>query len=120
MKLTAQRIEQLNALGFEWARKKVSKTFEERVEELKAFKTKHGHLNVQRGTDQNLYDFCVNTRSSYRHPGKTGRMKLDDERVESLNSIGFIWELSDAKTSVPEQENPLPEVEHQTAEEVHE
>ena len=54
MKLTDQRIEQLDALGFEWAVNNVVNTFGERVEELKAFKTMpHSHLNVQHGTDPN-------------------------------------------------------------------
>ena len=99
--------------------KRVFKTFEERVEDLKAFKAKHGHFNVRRGEDQSLYAFCANVRSSYRNPGKSGPMKLNEERIERLNSIDFPWELSDKKTSVPEEENHDPEIEQQSAEEDH-
>ena len=46
--LTKDRIDQLDAMGFEWNLGKPSKTLEERIEQLKNFKEKHGHVRVPR------------------------------------------------------------------------
>ena len=39
------------------------KSFEERIEELAAFKEKHGHVRVVVKHDKSLAKFCVNMRS---------------------------------------------------------
>ena len=90
-KLTEERIASLDALGFEWAakeRKRVS--FLQRLEDLKAYKLKHGHLNVKRDDDPSLYNFCTNIRDARNNPSGN-KMKVTEERIASLDALGFDW-----------------------------
>ena len=64
------------------------KSFFARVDELKAYKEKHGHLNVRPKDDQSLYNFCGHVRQA--RIGK-GTYRLDDGRVSALEAIGFDW-----------------------------
>jgi len=50
--ITEDRIKALDELGFEW--KDAPKSFEERREELDAFKEKHGHVCVTVKHDKSL------------------------------------------------------------------
>ena len=64
-KLTEEDIASLDALGFEWApQSKMIKPFEERVEELAAYKAKHGHPKVKKSEDKSLYEFCHTVREA--------------------------------------------------------
>ena len=66
-KLTEERIAELDALGFEWApRNRKEAQFQQRLEELKAYKAEHGHLNVKKSEDKSLARFCINIRSARR------------------------------------------------------
>jgi hypothetical protein len=51
--------------------------FFSRVEELKAYKKEHGHLNVHLKEDRRLYDFCNNVM--YSRKGK-GSYRLDEDQ----------------------------------------
>jgi hypothetical protein len=44
----------------------VRKSFLSRVDELKAYKMEHGHLNMRPKEDMSLYNFCYNLRYSQR------------------------------------------------------
>ena len=95
--LTDDRIAALDAIGFDWKLEAgVSSTaasqddrFFARVDELKAYKQKHGHLNVVKKENQSLYGFCCNMRKARK--GK-GTYKLDDGRIAALDAIGFNWD----------------------------
>ncbi|SMQ86975.1 Superfamily II DNA or RNA helicase [Bacillus sp. OV166] len=91
--LSQERVERLNELGFVWGRgdlKKINleEQWEEKYQELLAFKEKHGHCSVPQGFKENpsLASWISNQRTYY----KTGT--LSQERVERLNELGFIWE----------------------------
>ena len=56
--VTEIRITSLDALGFEW--NSGTKSFEQRIVDLQAFKEKHGHVNVKRSEDKSLYNVCNN------------------------------------------------------------
>lgn len=71
-------------------KKRIVVQFEARIQQLKAFKEKHGHLLVKARHDKNLHTFCNNVRNSRRKPGRVG-IKLTDERIKSLDDIGFEW-----------------------------
>ncbi|KAL7538798.1 hypothetical protein ACHAXR_012392 [Thalassiosira sp. AJA248-18] len=99
MKLTNERISSLDAIGFDWKLDDdsgVCKKFSDRVAGLKAYKEKHGHVNVRIKDDKSLYNFCKNIRQARKHMGESGVMKLTNERISSLDSIGFDWKLDDA------------------------
>ena len=66
------------------------------MEELRAYKEKHGHLNVRSKDDKSLYDFCNNLRQARK--GK-GPYKLDETRIAALDAIGFNWDPLELKMS---------------------
>ena len=57
------------------------KSFEERLEELKAFKTKHGHVRVTAKHDKILHSFCAKMRSA---PRGAGIMTITEDRIKAL------------------------------------
>jgi hypothetical protein len=64
-----------------------------RVEELKAHKEKHGHLNIRKKENRSLYDFCRHMREARRAiiSGKGSHRKLTEDRIAALDAIGFNW-----------------------------
>jgi hypothetical protein len=95
-KLTDDRIAALDAIGFNWnpgtsstAATKDDKFFG-RVDELRAYKDKHGHLNVSHKVDPRLYHFCCDMRAARK--GKKGSYRLDETRITALDAIGFNWD----------------------------
>ena len=78
------------------------KSFFARVDELKAYKKKHGHLNIRQKEDISPYNFCYNLRGT-RRAIITGKGKihysLDDSRIAALDAIGFDWNLRDGVSS---------------------
>ena len=77
------------------------KSFFARVDELKAYKKKHGHLNIRQKEDISPYNFCNNMRQARRAIilGKGTRRKLTYDRISALDAIGFDWEVG-ASSSV--------------------
>ena len=69
---------------------KTRKTFEQRIEDLEAYKEKHGHTNVKEREDKSLYGFCYNMRYSRNNPVNPS-MTLTDNRIASLEALGFEW-----------------------------
>ena len=69
------------------------KTFEDRFEELKAYKAKHGKMNVtleMKEENAVLYNFCQRMRRARAEPEK-GKFNLTTERIALIDSIGFSW-----------------------------
>ena len=56
MVLNDDRIASLDALGFAWTAREhvVKKSFEQRMDDLRAYKEKHGHVNVKKSDDKSL------------------------------------------------------------------
>jgi hypothetical protein len=98
--LGEDRVAALDAIGFEWGKSAggstVRKSFFERVEELSAYKEKHGHLDVSRKEDLSLYNFCRDVRKARQ--GK-GNYRLDDGRIAALDATGFDWKLEAGASS---------------------
>jgi hypothetical protein len=71
------------------------KDFFDRVDELKAYKEKHGHLHVHHKEDQSLYHFCGQTRFARRAliSRKGTARKLTEYQIAALDAIGFDWNL---------------------------
>ena len=93
------------------------RNFFDRVDELRAYKEKHGHLNVREKEDQSLYGFCSNVRKSRRAiiSGKRRKrtpIKLTEDRIAALDAIGFDWKLIGARSTevklMMEQEDAVP------------
>jgi hypothetical protein len=91
-KLTIENISRLNALGFNWTTHEyVTRSFDERIEDLEKYKQTHGHLSLKRLEDISLYRFCLGVRDSLLHDEKDGKRKLTVERIARLDDIGFEW-----------------------------
>ena len=86
------RIASLDALGFDWSLdSRISiKSFDQRIADLRAYKENNGHIKVKKSDDKSLYDFCNHIRNARNNPEKS-IMTLTDERIASLNALGFEW-----------------------------
>ena len=85
-------------MGFEWTLKKqIDKSFEQRIENLRAYKEKHGHVNVKKREDESLYCFCIQMRRARNNPEKSN-MLINEERIASLDALGFDWSTSSDKS----------------------
>lgn len=94
-KVTEGQLKALDDLGFIWNPTKEEggeKTFEYRIEQLKKFKAKNGHLRVTVKHDKNLSYFCSNIRAARRHAGRKRILKVTKERIKALDDLGFAWE----------------------------
>ena len=94
--ISEDRIEKLDALGFNWESglkaPYVTKTFDEKLNDLKEYKAEHGHAaEVDRNTDKKLHAFCAAARHANKYPGKFGTIKLTAARIAALSNIGFDW-----------------------------
>jgi len=88
-KLAADRAERLNRVGLVW---NIDEHYwEQKFEELLAFKEAHGHFNVPEGYKPNpaLANWVSNTRQN----SKTGKLAAD--REERLNCVGFVWNVDE-------------------------
>jgi hypothetical protein len=90
--LTNEQIAAFNALDFDWTtQENVTRSFDERINDLKEYKQKHGHVNMKRLEDISLYQFCLGIRHSLLHVEKDGKRKLMEERMGKLDALGFKW-----------------------------
>ena len=92
MVLNDDRIASLDALGFDWTAREhvVKKSFEERMDDLRAYKEKHGHINVKKKEDKSLYQFCSRSKYARNNPEKSSKL-ISDDRIASLDALGFDW-----------------------------
>ena len=107
--LTRERIDMLNAIGFSWVMRTMKDgtagdPWNERMEELKAYKAEHGTCNVPTRYPQNpaLGVWVGTQRTAYRFyqkakeegtPIASGYAGMDDERVQKLTELGFTWSI---------------------------
>jgi hypothetical protein len=79
-----------------------SKTFDERLEDLKAFKIKHGNCHVSRNDSMyySLGSWCHNMRISFRTTRKLDGQDvpvLSQDKIDALNEVGFDWTIKEAR-----------------------
>ena len=84
-KLTPERIERLNALGFVWDI--MSEQWEEGFTKLQKFKEIEGHCRVP--GNYKLSDFSL---ARWVYSQRKNKDNLSSERFERLNSLGFSWD----------------------------
>ncbi len=85
--LPLDRVTRLDQLGFVWDPQAM--IWEEKFAKLVAFKKTYGNCNVPIGwkSDPALGRWCSNQRSKYTSN------QLPPERVDSLERLGFVWDL---------------------------
>ena len=71
-------------------KRRENKSFEQRIEDLRAYKEKHGHVNVKKNDDKSLYEFCVKIKCARSNP-EAGRRNLTTKDIASLDALGFDW-----------------------------
>jgi hypothetical protein len=84
-KLTKERLEKLNSIGFDWGEQQCD--WDERFRQLMEYKEAIGDCRVPRTFSQNpqLGHWVQNQRQANKD------QKLTKERLENLKSIGFDW-----------------------------
>ena len=92
--LEQDRIDRLSSIGFKWALKGKDTPWDTRFDELVQYKAKHGDCNVPKESGK-LGLWIYNQRKVY----KDG--KLEQGRIDRLNSTGFKWALKEAAPIVP-------------------
>ena len=88
--LTNEQIAVFDALDFVWT-SHVTRSFDERINDLREYKQKHGHINVKIHEDSSLYQFCLEVRHLLKQYEKDGKRKLTEERMGKLDALGFKW-----------------------------
>ena len=100
MKLTTDGIAALDAIGFDWNPRQKQISFIDRVEALREYKEKNGHISVREKDDRSLYKWCSDFRSARRNP-ETCKRKVTADRIAALDAIGFDWRLSKSDLRPP-------------------
>jgi hypothetical protein len=88
-RMSPERIQLLNSIGFQWQVGPEQNTFEFRMVQLATFQGQQGHCNVPQKLAEpaGLGEFVLRVRRLYRQG------KLPQERVEALEALGFQWSL---------------------------
>jgi hypothetical protein len=89
--LAAERVAQLDEVGFEW--QPWDSDWHARLQELRAFREEHGHCLVPQRFKENeaLGNWVKHQRLHARGEGR-----LSDEQVRLLEAEGFVWEPREA------------------------
>ena len=69
--------------------------WEDRLAQLRDFKSKHGHVDVPRSyvKDPSLATFVCNQRQSYKRMIEAKGPSLNNQRMQQLEALGFKWVL---------------------------
>ncbi|KAL7505829.1 hypothetical protein ACHAXN_003267 [Cyclotella atomus] len=99
--MTNEKIEELNKLGFTWDVRESHTSWEERFEELKAYKRENGHANVPKVYSKNpSLGYWVNEqRFQYRRLQKKKSSYMTEDKIKALNSLDFKWSLRETNGS---------------------
>jgi hypothetical protein len=91
--MTGDRVAILEEAGFVWDSQAAS--WEERLEELKAFRKTQRHCNVPTGYSENisLGNWVKRQRRQYMFLNEGRKSNMTTQRIHDLESIGFEWKL---------------------------
>ncbi len=92
-KLSEDRIQRLNQIGFLWDI--LDALWEEKFAELLAYNKINGHCKVPvKGSENPQLGSWVDRQRTFRKKGK-----LSENRIQRLDEIGFVWELKSGRRS---------------------
>jgi hypothetical protein len=91
--MTEERVKILEEAGFVWDSQAAS--WQERLEELKAFRKTQRHCNVPTGYIENipLVNWVKCQRRQYLFLKEGRKSNMTTQRIDDLESIGFEWQL---------------------------
>lgn len=87
------RLQRLESVGFRWAKRKGQVSWNEKFEELKAYKKKHGNCHVPTKYKENtaLGRWVSTQRAEYKKYCDGEKTNMTDEKIRRLEGIGFAW-----------------------------
>ena len=97
--MTRERIDQLNEIDFAWEVGSIGPrddtVWKQRLNELKAYKQKHGDCLVSRNYEPNkkLGSWVKRQRYEYKKWLREDDAFISQERIDQLNKIEFVWEV---------------------------
>jgi hypothetical protein len=100
--MTPERLRLLNSIRFQWVRKTTEcLKWEDRFEQLKQFREKHGHLRIPQKLDDppGLGNWVLEQRRRQREmflpesERRSAKGPLSQEQIEMMESLGFEWSL---------------------------
>ena len=83
-KLSAERIQRLDDIGFVWELRSSPLTWDERLDELTKYKAEHGDCSVPKSYGP-LGHWVTSQRTARR------KDKLSEERIQKLDNLGLEW-----------------------------
>lgn len=86
--LSAKRLQRLTDLGFNFAPHTETVPWEDRLETLRKYQEKHGHLRISTD-DPEMGPFIRRLRTQYRYREEGKQSSMTDERVRQLTELGF-------------------------------
>jgi hypothetical protein len=98
-KLTDERISAFNAMDFNWTSQEyVTRSFDERIDDLEKYKRTHGHLSVNRHKDSSLYQLVLLRRQT---DWRAQRISSPFLRISNNVTTRFATALAFATTILP-------------------
>mmetsp|Transcript_17558 Transcript_17558/g.24758 ORF Transcript_17558/g.24758 Transcript_17558/m.24758 type:complete len:365 (+) Transcript_17558:101-1195(+) len=98
--LSSERVKKLEAINFQWEVKRQNvdstiKSWESRLEDLKAFRRKCSHCNVPRDwpEDPSLALWVRNQRGAFKKWLACEKSNMNYDRARKLEEIGFKWSI---------------------------
>lgn len=109
-RLTSDLVVRLHDIGFVFERREKFLTWEERLEQLKTYKSEHGHCKVKTN-DPELGQWTSKIRREYReytegvNDGNSKKLKISSEtmekRIRDLTELGFVFQAGKRITLPP-------------------
>ncbi len=88
-KYDSGRLHKLNEIGFRWNLR--DEDWDKKFEQLKQYKAAFGHCNITYRNKNNKYNSLHRWISCQRKNYKEKKAVLTIERIDKLNSLGFLW-----------------------------
>ncbi len=89
-RLSDDQVKRLDEIGFVWNIQ--DKVWNERLKQLKDFKSKHGHVRIPTKSSK-LGNWVMIQRQQYGLKMDGKKNTLSDERVKALESLDFEWDI---------------------------
>jgi len=87
------RLHRLEAVGFRWAKRKGQASWDEKYEELRAYKRRHGNCHVPTKYKQNtaLGRWVSTQRAEYKKYCEGEKSNMTPDKIRRLEEVGFAW-----------------------------
>eukprot|EP00978_Attheya_sp_CCMP212_P008305 scaffold19473_cov61-Attheya_sp.AAC.1 len=110
--LSQDRMDRLEALGVEWRINPPEVGWESRFQQLVEYRNLHGNCIVPQGYKDNrqLGRWVMKQRTQYTLKQRGEHTQLSDQRVQMLESIGFVWYPSLLRTKSKEEPIGTPDI----------